>query len=92
MGLSDPWDMQDLLQLNQHLDLTYYQSTPLSQNNFGPRKSNLSPWFYYHLIFSLKIFWIHTFLYKKDTYRQFPIDGRFRVATKNNIPRLPQTS
>ena len=43
MGLSDPWDMQDLLQLNQHLDLTYYQSTPLSQNNVRPRKSNLHP-------------------------------------------------
>ena len=52
---SDTWDMQDLLQSNQHLDLTYYQSTPLSQNNYGPRKSNLHPFLLKkkHFIFSL---------------------------------------
>ena len=43
MGFSDPWDMQDLLQSSQDLDSTYYQSTPLNQNNFGPQKSNLHP-------------------------------------------------
>ena len=41
-GFLDPCDMQDLLQSNQHLNLTCYcLHTPLSQKNFGPRKSNL---------------------------------------------------
>ena len=43
MSFLHPWDMQNLLQSNQHLDLTYHQSTPLCQNKFGPRKSNLHP-------------------------------------------------
>ena len=42
---SDPWDLQDLLQLNQHFDLTYYY-TSLIQNNFVPQKSYLHPLFF----------------------------------------------
>ena len=38
-------------------DLTYYQSTPLCQNKFGPRKSNLLPlYFFKQPIFFLKSF------------------------------------
>ena len=47
MSFLDPKGMQDLLQSNQNLDLTKYQSTPLCQNNFGPRKSNLNPLFFF---------------------------------------------
>ena len=43
--------MQDLLQTNQHFGLDIIQSTPLSQNNFGPRKSNVHPLFFQNPIF-----------------------------------------
>ena len=56
MGILDPWNMQNLLQSNQHLYLTYYQSPPLCQNNFGPRKSNLHLLFFQNLFIRKKYF------------------------------------
>ena len=61
-GFLDPWDMQDLLQSNQHFGLDIIQSKPLSQNNFGPRKSNLYPFKKPHQ--NKKIFWIQNFYFR----------------------------
>ena len=70
MGFSDPWNMQDLLQSNQHLDKTYYLSIQLNQNKFGPRKSNLQP-----LLFKKK----HLFK-KMDSLFCFTVIGNLQAV------------
>ena len=42
-GFLDPWDMQDLLQSNQHFGLDIIQSKPLSQNNLDHGSQTSTP-------------------------------------------------
>ena len=90
-GFSDPWEMQDLLQSIQHFELDTLTVYTPSQNNFGPQKSNLHPFFFknsYVLhtnIFLDTLFFVSLFVLSKSPTRNINITKWYILLQKRKL-------
>ena len=100
MGFLDPWDMQNLLQLYQQLNLAYYTTSLHSfcQNNFGPQKSNTTHFFSKTCMYYIQTFFLDTLFFVRlyvlskcpsadPQYKYYKMIHRYFSFSQNNFRR-----